>query len=95
MVINIPIGGPESITITTYDTGNGLSGEVVSTIEREPVLDLECDSQEFIDGIQYNAAVNTVESLLLALACEGLLMEGDALNKAVQTAMQTLVESFT
>lgn len=87
MKIDIPIG-PESITIKTYDTGFGLTGDVVSTIERN-------DAADGIEALEYNAAVDAVESLLLALACEGLLTEGDALNKAVQTAMQTIAESYT
>ena len=57
------------------------SGEVTSTIER--------------DTPDYNAAIDGMESLLLALACEELLTEGDALTRAVVTALEAMAEAYT
>jgi hypothetical protein len=76
-------GGTAEINVSVEDGG----GEIVSTGLKELSIIEEEDNL-------YNAAVDGVESLVLALACAGVDIERPQIKTAVQTAVDAIGDNY-
>ena len=83
-VVRIKVSAQEALVFERLPNG---SAGMISAMELEPPDDGGVPS--------YNAAIYGMEAVLLALFSAGLLVESPALNIAVATAVQNLVESYT
>ena len=74
----LPIDG---ITVLTYDTGDGqLGGEIYSDLH---------DSDP-----EVQAALDVVESFILAAACAGIDVGSNAFCEAIETTIDTVYAQF-
>jgi hypothetical protein len=65
---------------------SGGAGRIATNLERE--------DPKTVGDVQYNAALDGIESFLLALACAGVDVSGDAFGEALQTAMEASGNNF-
>jgi hypothetical protein len=72
------------ITVTLSD--DGTSGTITSTLKEE-------NSREVGNDPEYEAAIDGMESLILALACQGYGIELRAFGRAVQTTIDAIVNN--
>ena len=70
----------------TVDPKDASGGYIESSLKEELPRDE--------DDVGYNNACDGLESMLLALACEGFDLSGAAGHSAVQTALEALANNF-
>ena len=95
--IELPVN---KIKITVSDNG---SGSITSELHEYdcPYCGQDCDETDHCDGYsgdidglvaeqnEYNERVHGVESLILAMACEGIFLESPAMLCAIETALNS------
>lgn len=65
----------------------GMTGRVFSNLR-----DTDSDAVGVDDP--FNAAVDGMESLLLAMACQGVDLETDAMSESIQTAIDSISNEY-
>jgi hypothetical protein len=100
--IKLPVGG-----IVVNLTGDG-GGSITSNMKMPCTHCAQTDCNNDCDGSQgaddehpsddnrtrFNAAIDGVESLILALACAGVDIEAPEVIEAIQTSEQTIAQHF-
>lgn len=51
-------------------------------------------SEEGLEDLEYNAAINGIESLVLAMACEGLDVESKSFLRALETTVEAIGNQY-
>ena len=78
------------ISVQTFKTGDGtLCGSVTVIRENESMEDVEND-----DVCSYEAGIMGVESLLLAMVCEGIDLREEKFERAIQVTLDALMNNL-
>ena len=66
------------------------NGQVSSILHEDPAdcVDVDCDPSE------YNAAIDGIESFILALACEGVDLSKPEFSRALETAVESCANNL-
>ena len=89
MQILIELGGGQNIKLDLH----GKSGVVESNL-RQPLSDDDDDDEDQLDAAmtcwEFNARIDGLESLLLALACEGVKVDTPEVRTAIISALDAI-----
>jgi hydroxylamine reductase (hybrid-cluster protein) len=94
--------GSDTIIIDLHDNGTrgSLIGSIRNEIAKATVDDfvdsMGCDDRDAADAYcaRFNAAVETLESVVLAMACNGVDLESDDISQAISLAYDTIGNDF-
>ena len=89
MQIEIEFNGPAPMILDVEDGGSIINGLPREEMTASAALANQGDNDD--DPTEYNAAMDGIESFILALACEGLpveIMQSRVFGRALQTALE-------
>lgn len=86
--IKLPCYGIVVVLNKKDDDGRWIAGNISSDLKEEE--DFERDEDIVREGAKYNAAIDALESLILAHACAGIDIESPAYVEGIETAVEAI-----
>lgn len=80
--------------ITVRLNEDGMGGNVTSTLHEQPNPEVEGGSEADTNYDRYEAAVDALESVVLAHACAGIDIQAPAYVEGVETAIAAIAREF-
>jgi hypothetical protein len=84
--INIDLGSGDWMKVELCDRSGLVHGRLTSNLKDNGVMDEE--------DVAFNAAIDGLESLVLAHACAGVDVDGEDYRHGVVTALETIANKF-